>query len=89
MFIQPLCTCDALDSIRGFDRSGKEKFWIVTNGKVNSLILADINKDGKNELIAGTANSSILVYRDEMLLYELTESAMVQIICQIGMYIHM
>lgn len=38
------------DNIRCFDYTGKEIFWIVTNGNVNSLALSDINKDGKNEV---------------------------------------
>lgn len=38
------------DSIRGYNRTGKEMFWIVTNGHVKSMTLMDINKDGKNEV---------------------------------------
>lgn len=40
------------DSIRGYDRTGKEMFWIVTNGHVKSMALIDINKDGRNEVSA-------------------------------------
>jgi Bardet-Biedl syndrome 2 protein len=37
--------------LQGFDAQGKEVFWTVTGDNVSALALADIDNDGKNELL--------------------------------------
>lgn len=49
-FYNVVSKTDTTDSLRGFDYTGKEVFWIITNGHVNALALIDVNKDGKNEV---------------------------------------
>ncbi|XP_037037764.1 Bardet-Biedl syndrome 2 protein homolog [Bradysia coprophila] len=82
-FELPLVVLGCNDNIRCYDYTGKEVFWIVTNGNVNSLTLSDVNKDGRNELIAGTSSGSIMIYDGDALLMEFTENSAVKHICQV------
>lgn len=45
----------ALTLLQGFDAAGKEAFWTVTGDNVSALALADIDKDGQNELLVRIA----------------------------------
>lgn len=41
---------NTLEYIRGYDKEGEEKLWIVTSGAVTSMAVFDINNDNKNEV---------------------------------------
>ncbi|XP_053695343.1 Bardet-Biedl syndrome 2 protein homolog [Sabethes cyaneus] len=64
--------------IKGFDSHGNEILWLITAGGVNCLLLMDVNKDGQNELIVGTDDGCIKIYKKDTLLHEFTEGNEVQ-----------
>lgn len=70
--------------IRGFNHDGSEVFWIVTSANVNCMLLIDINKDGKNELIVGSDDGTIRIYREEQMIQEFVESEFIQNLMQLG-----
>ena len=47
----PLAIVGGNCSIQGFDMVGTELFWTVTGDNVTALALADLNADGRNELL--------------------------------------
>ncbi|KAF6253535.1 BBS2m [Scenedesmus sp. NREL 46B-D3] len=73
----PLAIVGGSCSVQGFDSSGQEVFWSVTGGNVTALALADIDEDGRNELLVGCDDADICVFRDEQLLLQLPEADVV------------
>jgi len=70
----PLILAGGNCSVVGFDKSGEDVFWTVTGDNVSSLELFDINSDGINELFVGSDDYEIRVFKNEEILYEITES---------------
>lgn len=70
--------------IRGFNYQGNEIFWVVTGGNVISLTLMDINNDGKNELVVGSEDASIKIFKGEQILFDFSESGSVQNLIHLG-----
>ncbi|KAL1454875.1 hypothetical protein WDU94_009006 [Cyamophila willieti] len=64
-------------SIQGFDWKGNEVFWTVTADNIRSMILMDIDADGQNELIVGSDDYEIRIFKDDVLMYEITETEMI------------
>ncbi|XP_050082782.1 Bardet-Biedl syndrome 2 protein homolog [Anopheles aquasalis] len=64
--------------VRGYDSEGNELFWLITAGSVISLLLIDIDKDEQNELIIGTDDGCIRIYKKETLLHEFAEGNEIQ-----------
>lgn len=74
------------DSVRGFDRAGTERFWLLVNGQVTALALIDGGGGGAQHLVVGTASGQICVFRDaaeSALSMECTESAAVMALVQL------
>ena len=46
----PLLIVGGNCSIQGFDWKGQELYWTVTGDNVTSLVMVDINQDGRNEV---------------------------------------
>ncbi|KAL1373946.1 hypothetical protein pipiens_018358, partial [Culex pipiens pipiens] len=61
-----------------------EVLWMITAGGVNALLLSDIDKDGQNELIIGTDDGCIKIYKKDTLLHEFTEGNEIQNLMLIG-----
>jgi Bardet-Biedl syndrome 2 protein len=57
-------------AIQGFTADGQDAYWTVTGDMVTSLTLYDVTDDGQNELIVGSEDYDITVFRDEAILYE-------------------
>lgn len=52
------------DSVRGFDRTGTERFWLLVNGQVTALALIDGGGTAQQHLVVGTSSGQISVFRD-------------------------
>lgn len=61
-------------SIQGFDCEGNDQFWTVTGDNVRSLALVDFDKDGHKELIVGSEDFDIRVFREDEIIAEMTET---------------
>lgn len=71
---QPLLIAGGNCSLYGFDVTGSEVFWTVTGDNVSALTICDINADGIAELVVGSDDFELRVFRDEELLDEITEA---------------
>jgi len=68
-------------SILGFDEKGEEALWTVTGDNVSSLALCDVDDDGHMEMLVGSDDFEIRVFRREELLHEVSETDKVIFLC--------
>lgn len=61
-------------SIMALDKTGEELLWTVTGDNVTSLELLDFNTDGYNELVVGSEDFDIRVFKDDEIIYEMSET---------------
>eukprot|EP01060_Flectonema_neradi_P014585 TRINITY_DN2120_c0_g2_i3.p1 TRINITY_DN2120_c0_g2~~TRINITY_DN2120_c0_g2_i3.p1 ORF type:complete len:738 (+),score=159.95 TRINITY_DN2120_c0_g2_i3:244-2214(+) len=80
----PLAVVGGNCSIQGFDRDGQELFWTVTGDNVTALALMDIQGTGLNELLVGSEDFEIRIFKNEEVITETTETDRVQ--CLAPMY---
>lgn len=73
----PVCLVGGNCSVQAFDHEGTELFWTVTGDNVSALSFCDVNDDGVAELICGTEDFEIRVFRHEDVLKEITETDVV------------
>eukprot|EP00747_Dinoflagellata_sp_TGD_P112031 gnl/TRDRNA2_/TRDRNA2_171360_c0_seq1.p1 gnl/TRDRNA2_/TRDRNA2_171360_c0~~gnl/TRDRNA2_/TRDRNA2_171360_c0_seq1.p1 ORF type:complete len:725 (-),score=150.21 gnl/TRDRNA2_/TRDRNA2_171360_c0_seq1:93-2267(-) len=73
----PVCVVGGNCSIQAFDHEGNELFWTVTGDNVSALTFADVNDDGRQELLCGTEDFEIRVFQHEDVIKEITETDVV------------
>lgn len=78
---QPMVLAGGNCSILGFDEKGEEALWTVTGDNVSSLALCDVDADGHLEMLVGSDDFEIRVFRREELLHEISETDKVQFLC--------
>lgn len=61
-------------TLQGFDHRGNDVFWTVTGDNVSALCLMDFNNDGQNELLVGSEDYEIRVFKDDEIVAEITET---------------
>ncbi|XP_066996854.1 Bardet-Biedl syndrome 2 protein [Anabrus simplex] len=71
---KPLAIVGGNCSIQGFDYEGNDPFWTVTGDNVCSLALLDFDQDGENELIVGSEDFDIRVFKEDNMISEQTET---------------
>ncbi|KAL8584830.1 hypothetical protein ACOMHN_037535 [Nucella lapillus] len=69
-------------SIQGYDQKGDEAYWTVTGDNVCSLELVDFNCNGQNELIVGSEDFDIRVFREDEIIAEMTETEAITALCK-------
>ena len=80
----PLVIVGGNCSITGYDMAtASEQFWTVTGDNVNALTMADIDFDGEDELITGSDDLSIRIFRHEELMFDIKEPAKVNLLDKI------
>ena len=62
-------------AIQGYSAAGDECFWTVTGDAVSCLALCDVDGDGAAELLVGSEDDDIRVFRGESILTEISETA--------------
>ncbi|XP_040185084.1 Bardet-Biedl syndrome 2 protein isoform X1 [Rana temporaria] len=70
----PLAIIGGNCALQGFDCKGNDLFWTVTGDNVRSLALCDFDGDGKNELLVGSEDFDIRVFKEDELVAEMTET---------------
>ncbi|KAG7214905.1 hypothetical protein INR49_005180 [Caranx melampygus] len=77
----PLAIIGGNCALQGFDYEGNDHFWTVTGDNVRSLVLCDFTGDGKNELLVGSEDFDIRVFKEDELVSEMTENETVTSLC--------
>uniref|UniRef100_A0AAQ5YY90 Bardet-Biedl syndrome 2 protein homolog n=1 Tax=Amphiprion ocellaris TaxID=80972 RepID=A0AAQ5YY90_AMPOC len=77
----PLAIIGGNCALQGFDYVGNDHFWTVTGDNVRSLVLCDFTGDGKNELLVGSEDFDIRVFKEDELVSEMTENETVTSLC--------
>eukprot|EP00825_Cyclidium_porcatum_P052533 TRINITY_DN9982_c0_g1_i4.p1 TRINITY_DN9982_c0_g1~~TRINITY_DN9982_c0_g1_i4.p1 ORF type:complete len:759 (+),score=141.49 TRINITY_DN9982_c0_g1_i4:123-2399(+) len=62
-------------NISGINSTGQEVYWNVTSDSVTAMVLSDVDGDMQNELIVGSSDNIIRVFKHENILYEINESS--------------
>ena len=75
---EPLIVAGGNCSITGFDINSTESFWTVTGDNVRALESVDIDFDGQNELVVGSDDFSIRMFRHEELIFDIKETAVIK-----------
>ncbi|XP_060066741.1 Bardet-Biedl syndrome 2 protein homolog [Ylistrum balloti] len=68
-------------TLQGYDMEGNDIFWTVTGDNVCSLALVDFSSDGQNELVVGSEDFDIRVFREDEILAEMTETEAITCLC--------
>ncbi|KAG5273617.1 hypothetical protein AALO_G00153480 [Alosa alosa] len=77
----PLAIIGGNCALQGFDYEGNDQFWTVTGDNVRSLVLFDFTGDGKNELVVGSEDFDIRVFKEDELVSEMAENETVTSLC--------
>ena len=73
---EPLVVAGGDCSITGFDMSAEEKFWTVTGDNCRSMkFLPWTNVDAQNELVVGSDDFVIRVFKGAELIFDINEEA--------------
>ncbi|KAG7468698.1 hypothetical protein MATL_G00145570 [Megalops atlanticus] len=78
----PLAIIGGNCALQGFDYEGNDLFWTVTGDNVRSLELCDFTGDGKNELLVGSEDYDIRVFKEDELVSEMAENETVTSLCR-------
>uniref|UniRef100_A0A673VDB8 Bardet-Biedl syndrome 2 n=1 Tax=Suricata suricatta TaxID=37032 RepID=A0A673VDB8_SURSU len=70
----PLAIVGGNCALQGFDHEGNDLFWTVTGDNVHSLALCDFDGDGKKELLVGSEDFDIRVFKEDEIVAEMTET---------------
>merc|ERR1719494_137239 len=70
----PLVLAGGNCSIQGYNADGDDDFWTVTGDNVCSLALCDFDEDGALELLVGSEDFDIRVFKDDEIISEMTET---------------
>lgn len=61
---------------------GNEELWTVTGDNVSTLMLSDIDGDGRNEMVVGSDDYEIRVFKGEEVMNEATETDKILALCR-------
>ncbi|XP_020821337.1 BBSome complex member BBS2 isoform X2 [Phascolarctos cinereus] len=70
----PLAIVGGNCALQGFDYEGNDLFWTVTGDNVHSLALCDFDGDGKKELLVGSEDFDIRVFKEDEIVAEMAET---------------
>ncbi|XP_060779796.1 Bardet-Biedl syndrome 2 protein homolog [Neoarius graeffei] len=77
----PLAVVGGNCALQGFNYEGNDLFWTVTGDNVRSMVLCDFTGDGKNELLVGSEDFDIRVFREDELVFEMAENETITSLC--------
>jgi Bardet-Biedl syndrome 2 protein len=58
-------------SITGFDIAADERFWTITGDNASSIQFMDWDEDGEDELVVGSDDFSIRVFKNEEMIFDI------------------
>uniref|UniRef100_A0A8C5WVB1 Bardet-Biedl syndrome 2 protein homolog n=1 Tax=Laticauda laticaudata TaxID=8630 RepID=A0A8C5WVB1_LATLA len=73
----PLAVIGGNCSLQGFNYEGKDLFWTVTGDNVHALAFCDFDGDGKKELLVGSEDFDIRVFKEDEIVAEMSETEII------------
>uniref|UniRef100_A0A8C6XHF6 Bardet-Biedl syndrome 2 protein homolog n=1 Tax=Naja naja TaxID=35670 RepID=A0A8C6XHF6_NAJNA len=73
----PLAVIGGNCSLQGFNYEGKDLFWTVTGDNVRALAFCDFDGDGKKELLVGSEDFDIRVFKEDEIVAEMSETEII------------
>ncbi|CAG7724141.1 unnamed protein product [Allacma fusca] len=70
----PIAIAGGNCSLQGFDYEGNDAFWTVTGDNVGAIALCDFDSDGNNELLVGSDDFDIRMFKGDQIIGETTET---------------
>ncbi|KRY21814.1 Bardet-Biedl syndrome 2 -like protein [Trichinella patagoniensis] len=83
-FEEELIVCGGSCALQGFSWQGKEIFWSVTGDTVRSLCFCDFDSDGKLELLVGSDDFDIRVFKGDEIVSSISETEAVTNLLSLG-----
>jgi Bardet-Biedl syndrome 2 protein len=80
---EPVVVAGGNCSIVGLDYQGEEQFWTVTGDNARAIEFMDWDEDNEVELVVGSDDFNIRVFKDEELIFDIKEEAAISIIKRI------
>ena len=74
----PMVVAGGNCSITGFDCAADERFWTVTGDNATSIQFMDWDDDGEEELLVGSDDFSIRVFKNEEMIFDIQEQSKIQ-----------
>ena len=81
---EPLVMAGGNCSITGFDLAAEDRFWTVTGDNCGAIEFTDWDQDGQKEMLVGTEDFSIRVFKGEEILQEMKETSPVLHLAQVS-----
>ena len=81
---KPLAILGCNWRIQGFNESSNEFYLNVTSDKVTSIYLSDIDGNNILELIVGSDDNYIRVFKNEEILYKISEASPTKCLCSLS-----
>ncbi|CAJ0931430.1 unnamed protein product, partial [Mesorhabditis belari] len=81
---EEVVVCGGYCAIWGFDRAGRDVFWTVTGDSVTAMCLVDYDSDGQMELVVGSADYEIRIFKNDLMRCELMETDAIVALSALG-----
>ncbi|XP_054160057.1 Bardet-Biedl syndrome 2 protein homolog [Oppia nitens] len=81
---KPLAIVGGNCALQGFDYEGTDSYWTVTGDNITCMVLTDLDEDGQNELLVGSDDHDIRVFKEDAITYELSETDTITSLCAIS-----
>lgn len=65
-------------SITGLDKYAEERYWTVTGDNAQAVAFVDWDEDGQSELLVGSDDFVIRVFKGEELIYDINEDSKIK-----------
>ncbi|GMS95800.1 hypothetical protein PENTCL1PPCAC_17975 [Pristionchus entomophagus] len=78
-----LILCGGNCAIWGFNKAGDDVFWTVTGDLVTALALVDLDGDEENELVVGSQDYEIRLFKGDLMREEIIEIDVVIALCHV------
>lgn len=76
--------CGGNCAIWGFDVNGNNNYWTVTGDVVSTMCICDYDNDGEQELIIGSPDYEIRIFKNDLMRAELTETDAIVFLASVG-----
>lgn len=70
-------------ALQGFNNHGEDVYWTVTGDNITSISLCDFDNDSQNEILVGSEDYDIRVFKGDAIVHEMSETDAISCLCPI------